>query len=999
MLASGMSRPKLIGVGMIALALLVTSPGLWARTAAVEDVRTIARLYSAAFDRQPKVSGLNFWVDAFEADLSLVAIARRFVDSPEFTSRYGALTDRKYVEQLFLNVLGRAGEQSGTAFWVEKLAEGASRALVLTRFADSPENISKTTALFADMRLVGGQWVFEQGGTFSLRGRMVVPAFAAVDTDTNDPGAPYQSNDWPHLAVAIPNPVTLSGYINEPGTGAPGRSQVPGDQDDYFAVELLAGQVITMLVSDFEIADCDLYLFDANGNFIDASVGIGEIESLVVPADGMYLVNPYAFQGASNYLLIIGNVNIVGAAGGPTVSSSFVPGQAVVRYTSNAALKRGQSAKAMVATDGFSVRAGVADREMLLELDRSAVSSRAAGAASSPASGSKSDLIHDPVDREKWETLISLKALRRNPMVRLAEPNYLVTAAAVPNDEFYPLQWHYPMMNLPAAWDLETGNSSVVVAVIDTGVLLGHPDLQGQLVPGYDFVSGPGSGDGGGIDNNPDDPGDGGALGASSFHGTHVAGTVAARTNNGRGVAGVAWGARVMPVRVLGVGGEGSNYDIIQGIRWAAGLPNDSGTLPARRADVINLSLSGPVFSASEQDAITAARRAGAIIVAAAGNEASAAPSYPASYDGVISVSAVDLGRNLASYSNFGPSVDVAAPGGNPATDLNGDGYPDGVLSTAAEDSSASPAFGYFFQVGTSMATPHVAGTIALMKSANAAITPQQVDQLLATGQLTDDIGSNGPDPEFGYGLINARKAVQAAIDLGASPGSPGNPVLGVTPASLNFYGDTTSIEMTVQNMNTGRLQVTGIVTDQQWIDVIPVEVNSDGVGRYLVSVDRSSLADGIYSGRLTVRSSVNNVIVTIVTSVNSNTQRNNIGHVYALLLDADTNTVIQQLSPQPVNGAYPLNFENVPKGRYNIIAGTDSDNDSFICDTGEACGAYVTIEKPIDIEVFQDLNNLEFPVGYSIALPSRSAEDTKNSKPGRGIYRLEQQTTTGVAR
>ncbi|NOX43968.1 MAG: S8 family serine peptidase, partial [Gammaproteobacteria bacterium] len=312
------------------------------------------------------------------------------------------------------------------------------------------------------------------------------------------------------------------------------------------------------------------------------------------------------------------------------------------------------------------------------------------------------------------DTLQVIKALRLRKDVLYAEPNYLRQAKQIPSDQFYNLQWHYPLINLPSAWDVSTGSSNVIVAVIDTGVLLQHPDLLGQFSAygGYDFILNDAISQDAdpGIDVNPDDPGDSN-VGSSSFHGTHVAGTIAAATSfvaGGTGVAGIAPGVKIMPLRVLGNGG-GTAYDILQAVRYAAGLSNDSGTLPPQKSDVINLSLGGGGFSQVEQDVYSLARNAGVIIVAASGNENSGVPSYPASYNGVISVGAVDINKQRAPYSNFGASVDVAAPGGDTSGDINGDGFVDGVLSTAADDSGGNIDFVFKFFQGTSMATPHMA--------------------------------------------------------------------------------------------------------------------------------------------------------------------------------------------------------------------------------------------------------------------------------------------------
>ncbi len=219
--------------------------------------------------------------------------------------------------------------------------------------------------------------------------------------------------------------------------------------------------------------------------------------------------------------------------------------------------------------------------------------------------------------------------------------------------------------------------------MVDTGVRSDHPDLRGKLVAGFDFINDPGrANDGDGIDPDPFDPGD--RIGASltgSFHGTHVAGTIGAASENVEGVAGVTWRARIMPLRVLGVGG-GTVFDIAQAIKFAVGVPNASGTLPDRPAAVINLSLTVLGEAPILRDAVDQATAAGALVVAAAGNTASDALLTPAAFENSLSVAAVDPLGALAPYSNFGPRIDLTAPGGSTRVDLNGDSFPDGVLST-----------------------------------------------------------------------------------------------------------------------------------------------------------------------------------------------------------------------------------------------------------------------------------------------------------------------------
>ncbi len=343
---------------------------------------------------------------------------------------------------------------------------------------------------------------------------------------------------------------------------------------------------------------------------------------------------------------------------------------------------------------------------------------------------------------------------RAHPAVQYAEPNFLrylaaargVSPQATPNDSFYGLQWHYSgLVNLPAAWDVTTGSALVVVAVIDTGILSGHPDLVGTTVAGFDFY---------GDDASPEDLG---CLGPGDVsHGAHVAGTVAALTNNATGVAGVNWGGagrtRIMPLRIFGnYGGQctTTSADIIAAIYWAAD----------HSARVVNMSFGGGGFSQGEQDAVTYAFNTGVILIAAAGNDsADCAAQYPAAYANVVGVAATEFNNNKAPYSNTGVCVDLAAPGGDMSVDLNGDTYPDGVLSTSGAPSVGN---GYYFFQGTSMASPHVAGLAALLisKGITGPANIQTVMQTTAT-----DRGAPGFDTTYGWGLINAAAAVGAPV-------------------------------------------------------------------------------------------------------------------------------------------------------------------------------------------------------------------------------------------
>lgn len=831
---------------------------------------------------------------------------------------------------------------------------------------------------------------------FDIAGTITASDSQAVDSDTNDPITVAISNNTIASAQPIPNPITLGGFINEPGTGAEGRSQIEGDIDDFFRLDLLAGQRVTMLVADFEQADADLYLYDQRGSIVAFSIETGEVETVVIPADGTYLVNAFAFAGATNYMLAIGTNNTLNVQ--QQSHFKIIPWQTVVKYRDSDALTDTSNAGNGIARRmGMEQRAGGRGRGRLMALRRNSLTA-AQQAKRLGIAASKRDSIADADLRARWETLLAIKSLRRDPQVEYAEPNYEVRALATPDDEAYPFQWHYPLIALPEAWDTSTGNPDVVVAVVDTGVLSGHPDLAGQLVNGYDFVREPLSAlDGDGIDPDPEDPGN--ALGA--FHGTHVSGTVAARGNNSLGVAGAAYTSRVMPLRALGAGGAGTSYDVDQAVRFAAGLPNDSGTLPQQAASIINLSLGGSPFSQATQALYNEVRAAGVLVVAAAGNEASSLPGYPASYEGVLSVSAVNAQRQITAYSNFGAQIDIAAPGGDNSVDLNGDGYPDGVLSTGGSSTGSELDYAYTFLSGTSMASPHVAAVLALMKSVNPRLTPADIDAMLARGDLSDDLGAVGRDDLYGYGIINAQRAVLAALEAaGSSPAD--SPRLTSSASTLNFGSTVDTLELALRNDGKGELELTGISVSQPWLRVTAQTVDASGLGTYRVTVDRSDLPTGNYAATITAQSSVNSLSVRALIAVGGIGTSADVGVIYILLYDTATDEVVAQVVGTANEGEYPFEFTDIAAGEYEIIAGSDADNDLLICDPGEACGAWLTIDQPIRITLQDDINNVDFPIEYIVSLPSisKKTQSVTNSPAqadlpgdGKGIAKLPPHT------
>ena len=347
---------------------------------------------------------------------------------------------------------------------------------------------------------------------------------------------------------------------------------------------------------------------------------------------------------------------------------------------------------------------------------------------------------------------VTLASLQQNPLVEYAEPDYLVHAADVitPNDPSWGSQWGPPDIQAPQAWAITTGTMSVTIAVIDTGVDLTHPDLAGQIWtnPGEMGIDARGRDK---RSNGVDDDGDGfvddwrgwNFVSANNNpqddygHGTHVAGIAAAIGNNGIGIAGMAWGVRIMPLKVLDSTGNGFESDVASAVDYAA----DHG------ARVINLSLGGYVPMQTLANAVNYAYGKGVTVVAAAGNGSTSQPFYPAANPHVIAVASVDSDNQLSYFSNTGPDIALAAPGGS-------------IYSTMWPGSNPwCSGSQYCTLSGTSMATPHVAGVAALLASLPQFNSPNRI--LTAMESTALDLGSSGWDQDYGYGLVQAADALQ----------------------------------------------------------------------------------------------------------------------------------------------------------------------------------------------------------------------------------------------
>ena len=412
-------------------------------------------------------------------------------------------------------------------------------------------------------------------------------------------------------------------------------------------------------------------------------------------------------------------------------------------------------------------------------------------------------------------------ALMKTGMFTFVEPDHLLrSSSVVPNDPSFPSQWHLSAIHTPEAWGVTQGSSGVVIAVIDSGADWNHPDLAPKLVPGWNFVTG--------TSNTQDSGGDSG-------HGTAVSGSVAAATSNGVGVSGVGWATMVMPLEVMDSSGSSSYSNLVSAINYAA----DHG------ARLINVSLCGSSNSSALQSAIDYAWNKGTVIFAAAGNGASSNLTYPAAANNVVAVSATDVNGTFASFSNYGSWIDISAPGSNILTTMNGSSY--GAWS------------------GTSFSSPIAAGVAALVLSLKPGMSNAALVNLLE--QNADDLGVPGFDQYYGYGQVNAYKAVLAA-GTATSDTTPPSVSIG-SPAS----GATVAGNIQVQGTATDNLGVTTIqfYVDNQVVTTTPSSPfsfawNSGNFanGSHVLKVVATDAAGN--AGSVTISVTVNNQVVADVT-------------------------------------------------------------------------------------------------------------------------------------
>lgn len=753
----------------------------------------------------------------------------------------------------------------------------------------------------------------------SLSGELFVDDFSEQDADIQVAGVATIAslNNNVSSAQRLNNPTSLGGYISFRSGNYRNGELYSRDISDFYSLPMLKGQSLFITLQSAEsLVSAQLDVFvrvfretNTNVPVFETNVAQPKRVEFVADSDDEYVVQLFA-----------------GAFGSAPVLYQL---KTSTTLASGSALAKGSYAE--LASDRIAY---VDDQGQLVR-----------------------------TKSQGHEDLAKLSALReaykreQNGGVR-AEPDYRasITSAAVvdiANDAYGALQWNVDLIKAPDAWAASTG-SGVRVAVIDTGVSSAHEDFFGNVLfnEGYDFVSSPLNGDGDGRDSDSSEP-----FGGTS-HGTHISGLIAAKTNNSLGIAGIAYDADVIPIRVLDKAGSGSAFDIADGIRYAAGLRTTDGLVLSPRADVINLSLGLNEDSFVISDAIRDAVAAGVIVVAAAGNEESDAAFYPAYYPEVFGVGSVNHHGFRSLFSNFGQNVSLMAPGGTDTSSIYSDGIDDDILGPVGISD-------YAFFVGTSFAAPHVTAVVALMKQLSPGLDSAGFASLLNRGMLTD-VRESGAF--YGRGVINAEKAVSV---LGGALSDK----LDAFPESLSFTQDDERLILTLSNLGSGSVLVDSVSFAEPWLSLSAQDTDGFGLGRYAITIDSSAASSVADSSQVIVRYSVNGGsqqtrIIPVYKASESLTSELTGVYVYLVRKESATSfsssyEVIQSVFFDRILGSTAFRFEDVPQGNYYLEASTDNDGDRRLFDSGEAVGAYRLSNDDAYLTVNSDKDGLRFSMKF----------------------------------
>ena len=849
--------------------------------------------------------------------------------------------------------------------------------------------------------------------TYTINGTLYSNRYTAIDGDVqNTLKYTYTENNSASSAQTLVNPTDLIGHIGDNtvdivlvengfcvGVDENGNCLTQTlenfDTEDWYKITTAPNLAVTLQIEgliyedlpdnpgsfyccEYESMDVDLLLYNEDGSLADFSyaVNTNTRRVIVLPDSGTFYAVVKANEGHSKYVLTFGS-NVSGASSFSSIKDnyaknrfiSYIPFGPDYEYNQSDAVSIDVYPEPNINSkfselDDIGFR-GI--RRFNLSIDEEF--ERIFG------NSYLNDIQDNP---EQVEYIKHSKVLQhyRDLYPRLnLELDLKSTSMNFTKDPSWVYQWNLQQIGLETALTaIGQETKDVAVAVLDSGGPSSDSTAyttSAFLPGGFDFVPLSNSGDGDGYDPDPTD-----STAATDSHGTHVGTTIAA-LNDGNNING--FGIGVVPVRVLGADGTGFVSDITQGLLYAGGLPNGSGgtydgETPIK---VVNMSLgsTGSTCSGGYQGAINDLYERNISIVSSSGNSGVEEYGSPASCDNVISVAATEATRNRAYYSTYNDRVDIAAPGGDVGTDANADGYGDGVLAFGSNEDLA------FYQ-GTSMASPHVAGAIGILYALVPELLSSQVDALIIDGHLTDDIGEEGRDNEFGYGLLNINKAVTRIIDEEGLDFTYGS----ISPGTINLGKELNTYDIDITKVGDGELSVISVENDiPSAITISQENVDENGFGTYRITLDRSSLPDGLYSTRTKVTFSNDNVQTSTATiQIGADRDRPYIEYVSTYLWQVDEVAGVRTLyfgnDGEMLNGEITFNATNIPNGQYYYSFFTYVDN--FITDVGEfvaiypgagSSETYINLDgEDVDISVALEVNKSGAGISSNISSRNR---------------------------
>ncbi len=821
--------------------------------------------------------------------------------------------------------------------------------------------------------------------TYTISGVVKAASFVELDGDVPSSDYPQVGNNGNDEGIQlIVNPAKLIGYVTD---------AEDGDELDIYEIGLTGNQWVGLEIADYNAddpnsVDLDVYVVNEDIEIISYGVSTEAFESVALPDSGKYYILVASISGSSRYVLTVANTVASYSFSNYSSSASVVPDSMVVARVHAASPNQND--------DGFKNLSEI-DRSIMRELrfefrdsydsilDKGSSGMRVMRSGSMTQDSKPERNYLEKIRRmlgKRWNVLltddVSKQILTKKYIARKSKlvdglklsPQMELSAFGFQKDPLFEYQWNYQQIGVQAALEsIGSNQTDQIVAVLDQGspptssVTYANTEF---AEGGYDFIS------------NDADPTASVKLVPDPYssethenHGIHVSGIIAAK-NDGENLNGM--GVKVLPIRVLSNEGN-SGSALTEALKYFAGETNISGEVydnSGGKLAALNLSLGVCVEDSYvlAEDAncqlISKIRDKGISVVAAAGNckcGSKASPIYcpvkvfPAACPGVISVAAVDTASDRASYSSYHASVDIAAPGGDSSADLNADGVFDGVLSYIDLNDIEE-------KQGTSMAAPHVAGAIALMKHVDPNLSPAEVDALIQSGQVSRDDQQSAWSQELGYGVLDVSKALESVVDASSAAELVAVPFF--SPSEYDFGYTESSFVLSIKKRGSGDLEVVGIYADIGEHLTYSVEETSeaDDIAKYSFTIKRDEIADGSIQNFLYFLMSDNQYYgVPLRYSVGALRTPANVGSNILGVYDLDKEEFLEAIQVDMSSGSANFSFAGLPAGNYLLLAISDIDSsdegDNWLI--GELLAIYpdvTTLDSGLSLD--EDLSDVE---------------------------------------